>query len=195
MLNKVKEKLAVPLNKSARLLHQVGFTPIMASLLGLFSALVSGAAYFSTRYLSDMIYPALGFLLLSGFLDAVDGAMARLYSKVTRFGGILDSVSDRIEEIAVLTGIVAGGLVSAPIGLSALAGSIMVSYVRARAESEGVDMSGVGFAERPERLIILAGATALRQMEIGVLVIAVVAWVTVAQRMMHAYRRLRRLEE
>jgi len=138
-----------------------------------------------------MIYLALGFLILSGFLDAVDGAMARLYGHVTRFGGVLDSVSDRIEEIMVLIGIVAGGLVSASIGLFALAGSLMVSYVRARADSEGANMSGVGFAERPERLIILAGATAVQLVDIGVFIIAVVAWVTVAQRMIHAYKQLR----
>lgn len=103
----------------------------------------------------------------------------------------MDSVSDRIEEIAIFVGIVAGGLVSAPIGLLALAGSLMVSYVRARVESEGANMSGVGFAERPERLIILACATAVRLVNIGVLVIVIVTWVTVVQRIMNAQKQVR----
>lgn len=191
MLNRIKEKLREPLDRSARILHQAGLTPAATTLLGLISALVSGLAYYRTREIPELIYLALAFLVLSGFLDAVDGAMARLYSQVTCFGGVLDSVSDRIEEILVIGGIVAGGLAAVPIGLSALAGSLMVSYVRARAETEGAEMSGVGFAERPERLIILAGATALQQIEWGILIIAIISWITVAQRMVHVHRQLK----
>jgi len=191
MLNKIKEKLVEPLNHSARFLHKLGFTPTSTTFFGLVSAIVSGVSYYGARHFSVMIYIALGFLILSGFLDAVDGAIARLYGHVTRFGGVLDSVSDRIEEIAIFVGIVAGGLVSAPIGLLALAGSLMVSYVRARVESEGANMSGVGFAERPERLIILACATAVQLVDIGVLIIAIVTWVTVTQRMINAHEQLR----
>ena len=191
MLNKIKEKLSAPLNKSAEFLHRFGLTPHAATLLGLLSALVSGLAYYGTRQFPQLIYLALGFLVLSGFLDAVDGAIARLSGEVTRFGGVLDSVCDRIEEMGVLVGIVAGGLVHPVIGLSALAGSLMVSYVRARSEAEAAKMSGVGFAERPERMIILIVATVLRQVEVGVLIIAVVAWITVAQRILHAYKQLR----
>ena len=191
MLNKIKEKLSAPLNKSAKFLHRFGLTPHAATLLGLLSALVSGLAYYGTRQFPQLIYLALGFLVLSGFLDAVDGAIARLSGEVTRFGGVLDSVCDRIEEMVVLVGTVAGGLVHPVIGLSALAGSLMVSYVRARSEAEAAKMSGVGFAERPERMIILIVATVLRQVEVGVLIIAVVAWITVAQRILHAYKQLR----
>jgi archaetidylinositol phosphate synthase len=191
MLNKIKEKLVEPFNHSARFLHKLGFTPTTTTLFGLLSAIVSGASYYGARHLSEMIYVALAFLVVSGFFDTVDGAIARLYGHVTRFGGVLDSVSDRIEEIAIFVGIVAGGLVSAPIGLLALAGSLMVSYVRARVESEDANMSGVGFAERPERLIILACATVVRRVDIGVIIIAIVTWVTVAQRMMNAHKQLR----
>jgi len=190
MLNRIKEKLGEPLNRSARLLHRVGFTPTTTTLLGLLCAVVSGAGYYTSKYYSEMIYVALIFLILSGFFDAVDGAIARLFSGATRFGGVLDSVSDRIEEIIILIGIVAGGLASGPIGLFALAGSLMVSYARARVESEGGNMSGVGLAERPERLIVLACATAVQFVDIGVLVIAAISWVTVAQRMLSAYRQL-----
>lgn len=191
MLNRIKKKIGEPLDRSANFLHQAGLTPTTTTLLGLISALVSGLAYYQTREIPELIYLALGFLVLSGFLDAVDGAMARLYGQVTRFGGVLDSVSDRIEEIVIIGGIVAGGLVTVPIGLSALAGSLMVSYVRTRAETEGAKMSGVGFAERPERLIILAGATIVQLIEWGILVIAIISWITVAQRMLHVRKQLR----
>lgn len=191
MLNKIKEKLREPLNQSARLLHSAGLTPATTTLLGLLSALVSGTAYYGARHSPELVYVALGFLFLSGFLDSVDGAMARLYSQVTPFGGVLDSVSDRIEEVVILFGIVAGGLVSIPIGLLALTGSLMVSYVRARAETEGARMSGVGFAERPERLLILAGATAMHLIEIGLVIISVISWLTVVQRMVNVRKQLR----
>ena len=107
MLNKIKDKLSEPLNKCAKFLHRLGLTPHAATLLGLLTALVSGAAYYGTRHFPQMIYLALGFLILSGFLDVIDGAIARLYGEVTRFGGVLDSVCDRIEEMVVLVGIVA----------------------------------------------------------------------------------------
>ena len=190
MLNKIKDKLRKPLDQSARLLHRAGLTPTTTTLFGLLSALASGTAYYGARHSPELIYVALGFLVLSGYLDAVDGAMARLYSQVTLFGGVIDSVSDRIEEVAVLFGIVAGGLASVPIGLFALTGSLMVSYVRARAETEGVKMSGVGFAERPERLIILAGATAIQAIEMGLLIIAVISWITVIQRIISVHKQL-----
>ncbi len=191
MLNKIKDKLRKPLDQSARLLHKAGLTPATTTLFGLLSALASGAAYYGSKHSPELVYVALGLLVLSGYLDAIDGTMARLYSQVTAFGGVLDSVSDRIEEAAILFGIVAGGLVSIPIGLLALTGSLMVSYVRARAETEGVKMSGIGFAERPERLIILVAATAMQVIEAGLLIIAVISWFTVVQRIVNVYKQLR----
>lgn len=134
-------------------------------------------------------------LVVASYLDAVDGAMARKYSKVSRFGGVLDSVLDRISEIALYAGLLAGGLVPLWIGLWALTSSLMVSYVRARVSVEGVTLKGVGIAERPERLLILMIATILWPVANGIIIggvalIALLASVTVVDRVYRASRVL-----
>ena len=102
---------------------------------------------------------ALLVLIIASYFDALDGAMARKYAKVSRFGGVLDSVLDRISEIAMYAGLMAGALVSTWVGIWAMSAALMVSYVRARVSVEGVTLKGVGIAERPERLLILIVAT------------------------------------
>jgi len=118
--------------------------------------------------------------------DAVDGAMARLYGQVTKFGGVIDSVFDRVGEVFVYCGIILGGLSSPFWGLTALVASLMVSYIRSRAEVEGARMEGVGIAERPERIVILAVATFIRQIELGLIVIGSVAILTLFHRVWRA---------
>ena len=125
-------------------------------------------------------------LLLSGLLDATDGAMARLYGEVSHLGAFLDSVLDRISEIVVYWSLVYSKLVDWPIGLAALSGSLMVSYARARAEQLGSEMKGVGVAERPERLLILVVAAFVAQLNAGAFLIALLSAITVAQRINHA---------
>jgi archaetidylinositol phosphate synthase len=125
-------------------------------------------------------------LLLSGLLDATDGTMARLYGEASHFGAFLDSVLDRISEIVVYWSLVYSGLVDWAIGLAALSASLMVSYARARAEHLGSQMKGVGIAERPERLLILIVAAFVSQLNVGVLLIALLSAITVVQRIMYA---------
>ncbi|MEM1512300.1 MAG: CDP-alcohol phosphatidyltransferase family protein [Candidatus Jordarchaeales archaeon] len=102
----------------------------------------------------------------SGFLDGVDGALARLTGRVTLRGGLLDSMSDRYSDVAVLLGFAfwkeaeSFSLVF-PVSVwvaLAVAGFIMVSYVRARGEAVGVPLD-VGFAARSERLLILSASS------------------------------------
>jgi archaetidylinositol phosphate synthase len=112
--------------------------------------------------------------------------MARLYGEVSHFGAFLDSVLDRISEIVVYWSLVYSKLVDWPIGLVALSGSLMVSYVRARAEQLGAEMKGVGIAERPERLLILVVAAFAGQLNAGAFLIALLSAITVVQRIKHA---------
>lgn len=130
-------------------------------------------------------------LLIASFFDAVDGAMARKYGKISKFGGVLDSVLDRIGEIALYSGLLAGSLVQPWIGMWALSAALMVSYVRARVSVEGVTLKGVGIAERPERLLILIVATLFWPLSHnllagGVLLIAILSSITVASRVYRA---------
>ena len=80
-------------------------------------------------------------MLTSGLFDALDGAIARTYGEVTKFGGFFDSLLDRYADAVVLCGIMLGGLTELYWGLAALIGSLLVSYSRARAEAAGIKMA------------------------------------------------------
>jgi archaetidylinositol phosphate synthase len=189
LLSTLKQKFGFFLNSSALALSRVGLTPNSSTVLGLAFAAIAGLVFFLC--VSDVwtfvVAPFL--VLISGFFDAVDGALARLHGE-TRFGGVLDSTFDRFAEIFILSGIVLGGLASPLWGVASISASLMVSYVRARVEVEGLKMSGIGFAERPERLLILVTASFLRSIEYGIIVIVILSIVTVIHRILYAYRHL-----
>jgi archaetidylinositol phosphate synthase len=136
-------------------------------------------------------------LLLSGYCDILDGALARLCQKTTPFGGFLDSLLDRYADSAVYFGMVLGGLCTVPWGLAALIGSLLVSYSRARAEAAGIKVEGVGLAERAERLIIVAAASIAEvfwegSLEVGVIMLAVLTNFTVLHRSLQVYKMLKK---
>ena len=176
-------------------LTRLGVTPNQVTALGLAVALVSAWLY--ANWGGDrmrLVYGALT-ILLSGLLDAIDGVLARDTGRASRLGGFLDSVADRYSDALVLMGVTVGGLCSVPAGLLALTGSLMVSYTRSRAEAEGVQMAGVGFFERAERMIFLAGCSLasywwLQALDYGVTALAALAHFTVAQRMLHFKKRV-----
>jgi len=136
-------------------------------------------------------------ILLSGFVDMLDGAVARNNSSKTKFGGILDSTSDRFADAAIIIGIMYGGFVNPLIGALAIHASLTVSYVRARAESEGINCS-VGFAERAERLIIVVAGAILSVvfnentiLYGAVVLIMILGYLTVFQRVYHSWKELK----
>jgi len=165
LLTKLKERIQLLMVGEARLVHSIGLTPNQVSLLGLLSALISAYLYWSSQFDVALLPAAALFLLISGFLDALDGVLARLYGEVTVFGGFLDSLLDRYADAFVLVGIILGWLATNSLwlfyGLATLVGSLLVSYSRARAEAAGVKMETVGIAERAERIVILVVASLL----------------------------------
>jgi len=174
----------------AKLAHSMGLTPNQVSAMGIAFALASAFAYLKWQF--HLLLPILAPLLLlaSGFCDAIDGALARLYGETTAFGGFLDSLLDRYADAVIFCGIIIGGLCNIFWGLSALIGSLLVSYARARAEAAGVKMETVGIAERAERLVILAIASFLSLVWLealgwGVIVLAILTNLTVLQRVVH----------
>ncbi len=183
MLTKIREKFDVPLNFLAGLLCKLRATPTTVSFVGLACAAASACFYFFSGEGEGMRMWALAFLVLSGLFDALDGALARLCGKATRFGGIVDSTFDRLGEIVIFAALTVGAVVPVYIGVLALSSSLMVSYVRSRAEAEGISMKGRGLAERPERLVILIGATLFNQLPAGLLLIGILASLTVMQRL------------
>lgn len=189
MLTKLKEQSRRFFDFHARQLHALGFSPTSASILGMLLAIGSSACYYLSPGNSSLSLLAAALLLFSGFLDALDGAIARLYGQVTKFGGFCDSLIDRVAEMLVLSAIILAGLCSTFWGLWAISSSVLVSYTRARGESEGAHMK-IGIAEKPERLLILVAATLAGLIEAGIILISAAASITVLQRVHHAYREL-----
>ena len=134
-----------------------------------------------------------GLVMLAGAsLDLYDGAVARLGGKESTFGAMLDSVLDRLSEIAVLFGLLVFYVrgaddVGAYLAFGALAASLMVSYLRARSEGLGVP-GDVGLMGRPERIVVLGAGLLLGQPSWALGIIAALASLTVVQRAVHVWR-------
>lgn len=140
-------------------------------------------------------------ILLAGLLDMMDGRLARLGGLSSKFGALLDSSLDRYSELLTLSGIAvlilrAGDdwLWAAIATFAAIIGSMMVSYVRARAEGLGISCK-VGLMQRPERVVVTAiaaiatGLTAnLLWLAVGMAVIALLGNLTAFWRILHCYR-------
>lgn len=188
MLNRIRAMVERRVSSLARILAAVGFKPETLSLLGLASALLSAVAYNLSGPLA--LYVASLLVLASGFFDMVDGAVARLTGKAGPKGSFLDSTVDRVADALIIGGVTISGRVYEPAGVAALVGSLLTSYIRAKAESVGVRMSGVGLVERGERLVILAAAGFLNAIDIGIWALAVLSSITVLQRILHCYRSL-----
>jgi archaetidylinositol phosphate synthase len=199
LLTKLKQKVQQVLTFEAKAVHKLGLTPNMITAIGLALAFLSAFAYAEWQF--HLIVPWLAFilLLLSGFCDALDGIVARIYGESTVFGGFLDSLLDRYADAAVFVGIIIVGLCYYWAGLLAIIGSLLVSYSRARAEAAGFKMESVGLAERAERMLILLLTTLiaiywLPALNIGVIIIAALANVTVVQRAAYVYVKTKKKE-
>ncbi len=138
-------------------------------------------------------------IICAGLFDMVDGRVARETNRVTRFGGFFDSVLDRYSDLALLMGLlVYYGIINRPfyVVLTAIvmAGSVMVSYTRARAENT-IPSCKVGFMERPERIVLFIIGALFERMAQVLWVIAVLSTITVIHRMIFTYHEAKRLEE
>ncbi|MBD3227269.1 MAG: hypothetical protein GF329_03695 [Candidatus Lokiarchaeota archaeon] len=127
-------------------------------LLGQYLPIYLNMASYVEYFQSNMLFFAGLSVILSGVFDALDGVIARERGMVSKFGAFFDSVLDRYSDSLVLLGIIImDGLCDPLLGILALIGSLIVSYTRARAESEGSkEMAAVGIAERAERMLILS---------------------------------------
>ena len=173
---------------AVRLLTRTSITPSTITWCG-FSLAVGAAALIITGHLF-----AAGFLvLLAGFFDILDGALARYTNRTTRFGAVLDSILDRLAEAAVLLAILILFARELPVALLvclALLGSLLVSYIRARAEALGLECQ-VGLFTRAERVIVLALGLWLNQLVIALAIIVVFSFITVGQRLVYVWQQTR----
>jgi len=178
-------------------LASLGLTPNALTVMGLLASLAAAWCYYNWWSNPMFLLAAATLVLLSGFIDALDGVLARKTGKVSAFGGFLDSVADRYSDAVVLAAITISGLCHPIWGMAAVIGSMMVSYARARAEAAGVSMAAVGLAERAERMILLVAVTyasyfRLELLGYGVILLALIANLTVLQRAIHFYEEIKK---
>lgn len=168
-------------------------TPVTPNFLTFFSFILAAgtAALIVTANLL-----AAGFVFLTaGLLDMLDGALARQTNRVTRFGAVLDSTLDRLAEGVVLLGILflyadegstSGILLTGAVMLT----SLLVSYIKARAEAAGIECT-VGIFTRPERIIVLALGLFINQLEIALYILAAFSLFTIGQRLVYVWRQIK----
>ena len=195
--SKLKKQFEAMVTGIVKPLGRLGISPNHLTILGMVLAVVTSYMYTKVPGNRDYLLYAAGMFIVSGFIDAIDGVLARSTGKVTRFGGFLDSVADRYSDAIVYSGVIAAGLCNLWAGLLALFGSMLVSYARARAEMEGVNMAGIGLAERAERMIFLALCTAIaywypEALNYGITILAALAHFTVLQRSLHFKKEIER---
>jgi len=168
---------------------RTGATPNHLTVLGFAGNL--GAAALAAR--GEFLAAGLVMLAASA-LDLLDGALARATGRASAFGAVLDSALDRLSEAAVLGGLVfyfasRGEREEVVLAFAALAGSLLVSYVKARAEAHGIELRD-GLFTRAERVLLLGGGLIISQVRIALWVLAVMANLTAVQRLYIAWRRL-----
>lgn len=137
-------------------------------------------------------------IVLASVFDMIDGAVARTTGRQSRFGAFFDSVMDRYSDMLIFIGLVGffartGSVLGIALTCSALAGTIMVSYCRARAEN-GIPQCKVGFWERPERLVLLILGAFTGRILAAVAILAVFTHLTVFHRMVHTFDVCREID-
>lgn len=183
----------------AKLLLKLGLTPNAVTVIGTAGVSIGALVFYP---MGELFWGTV-FITLFVFSDLVDGLMARLGDKNSEIGGFLDSVFDRIQDSAVFLGLMLwffGDGNDYWIGVSAavcLILGLLVSYIRARAESLGYD-ANTGIAERPERMVltlVFAGFVGLGMTQSALLVVltllAAASLVTVIQRITTVIRQAR----
>jgi phosphatidylglycerophosphate synthase len=163
--------------------------PHALTLLGTAVSLWGAAQFAGGELRCGALLTALG-----GLFDLTDGVVARAQGRATRFGAFLDSSLDRLVDVALLFGLAfhyasTGELLWAWIAGAALAGSVLTSYTKARAELWLRDFEG-GLLERTERIVLLVAGGLLGWMEYALVLVAVGSVATAAQRIIIAWRRL-----
>ncbi|GAY24990.1 CDP-alcohol phosphatidyltransferase [Desulfurococcaceae archaeon AG1] len=191
MLNRIKNRISSLIKPVAAFIASKNIDPNIVTLTGLVLALITP--------ISALLYGipgAIVMIVLSSILDFLDGEIARVSGRVSARGAFLDSLCDRVSDLSYLSTFIILGL--SPVAVYIAAGaSLLISYARARAESLGVRVSGVGLMERGERiltiiLILLLGLFSQSAMEIALFVFIALSIYTAIERTVFVVRSLGR---
>ncbi len=184
----------------AKCLIKLRLSPNLITLLGLALAIVGSYLIADTSIENHFLVAAI-VMLLSGIMDLLDGSVARLANKVTKLGAFIDSLADRMGEIAIFLGITIyfsmnDNTVGSAFTLVALGGSLTVSYIRARAEALKIKCE-TGLMARPERIMclfigVLVANWWLPILEIIMGILAVLTIITSLQRFLIVVRQIRK---
>jgi CDP-diacylglycerol--glycerol-3-phosphate 3-phosphatidyltransferase len=171
-------------------LNRIGLMPNTMTILGLIGNTVGAVLLAQGRMTIGGLI-----ILAMGPVDALDGTMARLRGEPSEFGAFVDSVTDRYSELVIFGGLLVyyiqqGNWTGALVTYVAAVGSVLVSYVRARASSLGYDTK-VGILTRMERYLVLAPTLVLNIPLVGLWIIAILANITALQRIWDIRRQTR----
>jgi CDP-diacylglycerol---glycerol-3-phosphate 3-phosphatidyltransferase len=181
-----------------KILEAINVHPHAVTLAGFFFSIISGLLFWKGFFAVAGLA-----MILSGACDVLDGRLARNTKRTTSFGALFDSTMDRYSEIAVFMGLTAffNSVYISLLIILAIAGSLLTSYTRARAEGLGIECK-VGLMQRPERITFIATAAILGglldraigtnflAMKAALLLVAVLANITVIQRVVHVGKKL-----
>ena len=173
-----------------KIVDAIAATDINPNILTAFGMVVN--LWAAVLFATGMFRFAAAVIFLAGFLDMLDGQVARREKRVTAFGAFFDSTLDRYSDMALYMGLlvyyaVNGRASYVILAAVATAGSVMVSYTRARAESL-IPTCKVGFMERPERLVLLILGGTFDRMAPALWVISAVSTITVIHRIVYTWQ-------
>jgi CDP-diacylglycerol--glycerol-3-phosphate 3-phosphatidyltransferase len=182
--------LSWPVDRLAALLAPTGIPPNVITWCALVANLWAGMLFAAGRFAA-----AGGMMIFAGLCDLLDGPVARRQNRVSLFGGFLDSILDRYADLILFLGLLVyyaqvNRFRYAVLAGAAMAGSVMVSYAKARAESL-VPTSEIGFWERPERLVLMILGALTNRIDVALWVLALGPNITVIHRILHTWRQTR----
>ncbi len=193
MLNNLRGVLQPTLEKIGKAFASTGLSANFWTLVGLVFALASALVYGLGIEFGLILGGIL--LLVSGFFDMVDGQVARATGKISQKGSYLDSMFDKIAEVAIFLGLLVGGYAEPYLVMLAITLSLLVSYARAKSDALNIKLQGVGIGERAERLLVIAIIGIIGYMEPAVVIVVVIAGITLVQRMIITAKNIKEKTE
>ena len=193
MLNNLRDILKPTLEKIGKTFASTGLSPNFWTVVGFVFAIIAALVYGLGLEFGLIIGGIL--LLVSGFFDMVDGQVARVTGKTSQKGSYLDSMFDKIAEVAIFLGLLIGGYAEPYLVMLAITLSLLVSYARAKSDALNIKLQGVGIGERAERLLVIAVIGIIGYMEPAVIIVVVIAGITLVQRMIVTAKNIKEKTE
>ena len=180
--------LSWPVERLAALLSRTGIPPNVITWSALVLNLWAAILFATGRFPAGA-----GAMALAGLGDLLDGPVARKQNRVSLFGGFLESILDRYADLMLFLGLLVyyvsvNRFLYVVLACTAMAGSVMVSYAKARAESL-VPAENIGFWDRPERLVLMILGGLVNRMPLVLWIIAIGSNVTVMHRIIRTWRQ------